>query len=75
MFLRPKTEDRCLFDVGENDILKLIKPLYSLYDSGDYWYATIDRHLTKDLGMERAMSDFTLNFRFQNGNLTALTVN
>lgn len=36
IYLRPKTEDRHLFGVGEDELLKMLKPLYGLCDSGDY---------------------------------------
>lgn len=36
VYLRPKAEDRHLFGVSEEEILKLKKPLYGLCDAGDY---------------------------------------
>lgn len=35
-YLRPKAEDRQFFDVDYDELLKLVKPLYGLCDSGDY---------------------------------------
>lgn len=36
IFLRSKPEDRHLFGMNKGTLLKLIKPLHDLYDSGDY---------------------------------------
>lgn len=64
MYLRPKPEDRHLFGVNEHELLKLLKPLYGLCDSGDYWNATSDENLTNELDMERAVSDMSMYFKF-----------
>lgn len=39
-----------------NQILKLLKPLYDLLDSGDFWGATFSKHL-KDLETQNAIGD------------------
>lgn len=75
VYLRPKPEDMHLFGLATGYILKLLKPLYGLCDSGDYWNKTIDDHLTDDLGMEKAVSDVSLYFRFENGKLIGITGN
>ncbi len=41
-------------------ILKLLRPLYGLADSGDYWDATFAEHLKKNLGTQAVASDMTL---------------
>ncbi len=43
-------------------MLKLLRPLYGLADSGEYWHATFAKHLTHDLGM-KAVSRNMLFFR------------
>lgn len=40
-----------------NSMLRLIKPLYILADSGDHWFATIRDNLTDDLAMTPSLSD------------------
>ena len=44
-------------------VLKLLRPLYGLADSGNYWHATFSKHLTDDLNMEPVASDMSLFFR------------
>lgn len=46
-------------------ILKLIKSLYGLCDSADYWNATINSLFTKELAMEWEDSDVALYFKFK----------
>lgn len=75
VYLRPKVSDRHLFDVKDDELLKLNKPLYGLCDSGDYWNATIEQHLTKDMHMVKAISDPSLYFRFHDNILIGLTGN
>ncbi len=53
-------------------ILKLLRPLYGLVDSGDYWHATFVEHLTKKLGMKTVSSDMSLFFRQARGQLTGI---
>lgn len=75
VYLQPKPEDRHLFGLLEDQLLRLVKPLYGLCDSGDYWNETIDEHLSKDLGMIRAKSDISLFFKFKNDRLIGITGN
>lgn len=51
VYLRPKPEGRHTFGVSKPEILKLKKPFYSLFDSGDYWNVTINNHLTNERKM------------------------
>lgn len=75
VYLRPKAEERHLLGFSAHEILKLKKPLYGLYDSGDYWNATIDNHLTNELNMKRVVSDLSLNFKFNDGKQSGNTGN
>lgn len=75
VFLVPKERDRHLFGVTSDKALKLIKPLYGLCDSGDYWAQTIERHLCSDLGMIPCILDPSLFMRIDNGTLTGLPGN
>ncbi len=52
--------------------LKLLRPLYGLADSGDYWHATFAQYLTHDLGMNDLSSDMSLFFRRARGQVPGL---
>lgn len=75
VYLRPKSEDMILFDVSKYELLKLVKPLYGLCNSGDYWNVTIDNHLINSLKMERAISDTSMLFMFDRKKLCGITGN
>ena len=47
LYVKPNGE----FELGHNQLLKLLKPLYGLADGGDYWGKTFAQHLLDDLGM------------------------
>lgn len=59
MFINPPKE-LCL---GPDILLKLLKFLYGLAESGDYWRRTLRFHLVNYLGMEISMSDSALFFK------------
>lgn len=44
-------------DLQPNQILKLLRPLYGLSDSDDYWGATFNKRLTEDIGMNATTTD------------------
>ncbi len=44
-------------------VLKLLRLLFGLADSGDYWHAKFSIHLTDDLGMKAVASDMLLFLR------------
>lgn len=54
-------------NLSPNELLQIIKPLYGLSDSGDYWCETFSRFHIHDLRMEQSTGDFALFFkRFAN---------
>ena len=53
VYIKPNGE----FELGPDQLLKLLKPLYGLCDSGDYWGKTFSQHLTDDLGMKPTTLD------------------
>eukprot|EP00171_Calliarthron_tuberculosum_P022791 IDg22791t1 len=69
VYLRPGQE----FDIPAGHILKLLRPLYGLADSGDYWNVTFSNHLLSDLEMKRAASDLSLFFKTAGYQLRGLT--
>ena len=50
VYIRPKQEDMPFFSMTKDNLLKLLRPLYGLCDSGDYWLSTIHRYIRKKLG-------------------------
>jgi hypothetical protein len=46
-----------------DELLQVVKPLYGLADSGDYWHETLTAHHTTKLLMEQSTGDFSFFFR------------
>lgn len=59
VYIQPSKE----FELNENQVLKLLKPLYGLADAGDYWGKTMSSHLRNDLEMETTTSDAAFFFK------------
>ena len=57
VYLKPGKE----FELPTNHILKLLRPLYGLVDSGDYWNETFSNHIKNDLGMKSSALDMCNN--------------
>eukprot|EP00168_Porphyra_purpurea_P011369 TRINITY_DN2896_c0_g1_i1.p1 TRINITY_DN2896_c0_g1~~TRINITY_DN2896_c0_g1_i1.p1 ORF type:complete len:816 (+),score=159.39 TRINITY_DN2896_c0_g1_i1:2887-5334(+) len=73
LYLRPKPADRHLFDLGDDEVLKLDLALYGVCDAGMYWAATLHGHIDKDLAMLPFISDPALYFkRFLDGVLSGM---
>ena len=51
------------FGLASNELLKLLKPLYGISDSGDYWHERFKLHLRKDLLMKQTDGDLALWFK------------
>jgi hypothetical protein len=45
-------------------MLNLLRPLYGLADSGDYWGMRLTNNLKQDLGMESTIGDPELFFKY-----------
>lgn len=73
LYLRPRAEDRHLFDLAEDEVLLLVLPLYGICDAGDYWHVTLTSHIEEDLGMVPLVSEPALYAkRDTNGKLLGL---
>ena len=59
VYVKPSSE----FDLDPNQLLKLLKPLYGLADSGDYWGRTLKHHLEKELGMKASVTNAAFFFK------------
>lgn len=40
-----------------DQLLEVLRPLYGLADSGNYWHAAFLRHLKQDVGMQSTACD------------------
>lgn len=63
----PKQADAPLFSLNEDEISKLIRPIYGTTDAGDYWNVTVDKHAKSDLGMEPLTGDSSLYVKTVSG--------
>lgn len=73
LYLRPRPQDRHLFDLAEDEILRIELPLYGVCDAGDYWNATLTAYIEKDLKMAPLTSDPALYYkRGPDGKLSGL---
>jgi len=63
LYLDPRPEDRHLFDLTDDEVLLLVRPLYGVCDAGDYWFVTLQWHVRKDLLMTPLSSDPALYMR------------
>ncbi len=69
VYARP-TKEFCL---PSDQLLRLLKPLYGLPDSGDYWHSTFAKHLRDDLLMSCTAGDLSLFFKVVHGKLAGIT--
>lgn len=69
VYVKPTRE----FNLPAGHLLKLLKPLYGLSDSGDYWHATFSNHLIHDLDMTSTTGDLSLFFKVVEGKLRGMT--
>ncbi len=68
VFLKPNRQ----LKVPAGYVLELLRPLYGLADSVDYWQAIFAKHLTDDLGMNTVSIDMSLFCRRTSGQATGL---
>jgi hypothetical protein len=46
-----------------DELLQVVKPLYGLADSGDYWHETLTAHHITKLLMEQSTGEYSFLFR------------
>lgn len=51
IYLKPSNEVKKYIEIISRHPLKLLRPLYGLSDSGDYWDFTLSDRIRNDLGM------------------------
>lgn len=69
VYVKPTKE----FHLASNQLLKILKPLYGISDSGDYWHSTFSNHLIHDLRMTTCTGDLYLFFKVVDGKLRGMT--
>jgi len=72
LYLEPRNEDRHLFSLADDEVLLLVRPLDGVCDAGDYWHATLQKHVREDLRMTPLSSDPALYMRKGVGGLAGL---
>jgi hypothetical protein len=60
-------------DLGPNQLLQFVLPLYGLTEGGDYWEETLSNHHENDLNMRRTKGDFSLFFKIVANRLVGLS--
>jgi Reverse transcriptase (RNA-dependent DNA polymerase) len=50
-------------ELNESELVQLLKPLYGLSESGDYWASTLSNVLLSKVNLTQAQSDMTIFFR------------
>ena len=51
-----------ILELNQDELIQIIKPLYGLADSGDYWNETLTKHHLQHLRMKQTEGDFSLFF-------------
>jgi Reverse transcriptase (RNA-dependent DNA polymerase) len=67
-YIKPPAE----FELNANQVLKLLRPLYGLADSGDYWGSTLLNHLKEELGMMQTAGDPAMFFKMLDSKLQGM---
>jgi hypothetical protein len=68
VYIKPSAE----FELNANQVLKLLRPLYGLADSGDYWGSTLLNHLKKELGMKQTVGNPAMFFKMLDSKLQGM---
>jgi transposase InsO family protein len=68
IFIRPEE-----LDLGPDELLQLVLPLYGITESGDYWGETLTEHHIKDQQMTQTKQDFSLFFKHVGETLVGLS--
>lgn len=72
VYLSPREEDRTILGVADDEVLRILKPLYGLCDAGDYWSATMTSHVEGDLSMSPLTGDPALYVKDGGGDVDGL---
>lgn len=69
IYVKPTEE----FNLSKNQLLKLLKPLYGLSDSGGNWHAMFSKHLIRVLSMAPTSGDLPFFLKTGEGKLKGMT--
>ena len=72
VFLLPKKTDVEHFGLSQDEIVELMRPIYSMTDAGDHWGVTIDHHAKDDLGLVPLLGDPSLYIKRNDEDLDGL---
>jgi Reverse transcriptase (RNA-dependent DNA polymerase) len=61
------------FELGSDAVLKLLKPLYDLCDSGVYWSKTLSDHLQNDFDMNSTTGDPAMFYQAVSDKIAGVT--
>lgn len=65
--IKKKPEYMATLGLQVGELLELHRPLYGLFNAGDYWSATMDLHFVSDLGMNATAGDLSLFLQKKDG--------
>lgn len=74
IYIQPKREDLELFDLGQDEVFELIKPLYGICEACDFWGISMEEHLVNDLKMLPTPGDSALYVKSDGKKVIGLTV-
>eukprot|EP00170_Pyropia_yezoensis_P001216 contig_5399_g1220 len=72
VYLNPRQEDHAILGAADDEVLRVLKPLYGLCDAGDYWSATMTAHVKADLCMSPLTGDPALYYTDGDGHADGL---
>jgi len=72
LYIRVRPKDAKYFELEDGDLLRLLKPLYGVADSGDYWDVTFATHVKEDLGMSPLTGDPALFIKRDEDNVDGM---
>lgn len=64
-----------VFGLNDEKMLHLLKPLYRVSGSGDYWERTFQKHIQTDMNMDNCISDTILFYKMDNRGLIGICAN
>jgi len=57
LYVKVRPRDAQYFRLDENELLRMLKPLYGVPEAGDYWDVTFALHVKEDLVMDPLTGD------------------